>query len=178
MMLPMSICRMPVTVDGRGELRVAELRLRPFDRRFVGLDCRVQLRDLRCLSLHQLRRSPALIAQCRVAFEIGLRVRELGLIAAAVRGRLIELRVIRTRIYDGQQIARVHGLPFAEVDFCDLPLDLAADDHGVVGDHCADALQIDRYIAAVDGAGNDRNGWDRRRLSSRRCLERKAMRDD
>ena len=29
------------SVDGRGELRVAQLRLRPFDRRLVGLDCRL-----------------------------------------------------------------------------------------------------------------------------------------
>jgi hypothetical protein len=80
-----------------------------------------------------------------------------------VRVRLIELRLIRTRIDHGEQIAGLYGLPFGEVDFCDLPLDLAADDHGVVGDHRADALQIDRHVVAGDDAGNDGSGWDRRR---------------
>src|SRR5262245_28002989 len=165
------------SVDGRGELRIAELRLRPFDRRLVGLDGGLKLRDLRVLGLDQLRSSPALIAQCRVAFEIGLRVRQLGLIAAAVRRRLVELRLIRTRIDDGEQIAGLYGLPFAEVDFCDLPLDLAADDHGVIGDDRAHALQINGYVVAGDGAGNDGSGWNRRRASRRR-LGRKPMRDD
>src|SRR6516225_1112465 len=164
------------SVDRRGELRIAELRLRPFDRRLVGLDGRLQLLDLRLLGLDQLRSGPALITQRAIPFEIGLRVRQLSLIAGAVRVRLIELRLIRTRIDHGEQIAGLHGLPFGEVDFGDLPLDLAADDHGVVGDHRADALQIDRHVAAVDGAGNDGNGWDRRR-GCRRRLGRKPMRD-
>src|SRR5262245_56291345 len=124
------------SVDGRGELRITELRLRPFDRRLVGLDGRVQLGDLSGLGLDQLRRSPALIAQCRVAFEIGLRVRELGLIAAAVRRRLIELRLITTRIDEGAQVAGCYRLPFARVDFCYMALALAADSHGVVCAHC------------------------------------------
>jgi len=113
------------SVDGRGELGVAQLRLLPFDRRLVGLDRRLQFFDLRLLRLDQLRSRPTLIPQCCIPFEIGLRVRELRLIATAVGGRLIEPRLIRTRIDDGEQIAGLYGLPFAEVDFCDLPLDLA-----------------------------------------------------
>ncbi len=119
-----------------------------------------------------------MIAQCRVAFEIGFGVRELGLIAGAVRVRLIELRLIRTRIDHGEQVAGLYGLPFGEIDFRDLPLDLAAHDHGVVGDDRADALQINRHVAAGDGVGNDGHGWDRRRLSGPRRLERKAVLDD
>src|SRR2546428_3307233 len=166
------------SIDRRGELRVTELGLRPFDRRLVGLDGRLQLTDLRLLGLKQLRSGPALIAQRRIALEIGFGVRELGLIAGAVRVRLIELRLIRTRIDHGELVAGLYGLPFGEVDFCDLLLDLAADDHGVVGDHCADALQIDRHVAAVDGAGNDGNGWDRRRRASRGRLEGEPVRGD
>src|SRR5437588_12511841 len=159
------------SVDGRGELRVAQLRLRPFDLRLVGLDCRVQLRDLRGLRLDQLRSGPALIAQGCVAFEVGLRVGQLGLVTGAVRSRLIELRLIRTRIDHGEQIAGLYSLSFGEVDFRDLPLDLAADDHRVVGDDRADALQIDGHVVAGDDAGNHRRGRDRRRLSGLRLLE-------
>ena len=118
-----------------------------------------------------------MIAQCGIALEIGLRVRKLGLIAAAVRGRLIELRLIRTRIDQGEQIAGFDTLPFGEVDFRDLTLDLASDDHGVVGDHRADALQINGYVVADDAAGNDGSGWDGRRRSRGR-LEWIAVRDD
>src|SRR5262249_28968821 len=151
--------------------------------RLVGLDCGIELRDLRGLGLDQLRSGPAFIAQCRVAFEIGLRVRELGLIAGAVGVRLFELRLIWTRIDLGEQVAGLYALPLGEIDFCDLPLDLAADDHGIVGDHRADALQIDGYVVADDGTGNDWNGWDRRRARrGRRAsggrLEGKAVRDD
>src|SRR5262249_3619523 len=82
------------SVDGRGELRIAELRLRPLDHRLVGFDRSLQLRDLRGLGLDQLRSRPPLIPQGCIAFEIGLRVGELGLIPAAVGGRLVELRLI------------------------------------------------------------------------------------
>src|SRR5262249_25056075 len=154
-------------IDGRGELRVAQLRLRPLDRRLVRLDRRLQLRDLRGLRLDQLRSGPALVPQRGVTLEIGLRVRELGLVAAAVRVRLIELRMIRARINHGEQVAGLYGLPFGEIDFRDLSLDLAADDHGVIGDHRADTLQINWHIAAGDGARNHGDGWHHRR--GRRC---------
>ena len=49
-------------VDRRSQSRVAELHLRGFDQRLVGLDRRLQLRDLRLLGLDQLRRRPALVA--------------------------------------------------------------------------------------------------------------------
>ena len=154
------------------------MRLRPFDRRLVGLDCRLQLRHLRGLRLDQLRGGPALIAQGRIALEVGLCVRELGLVAAAIGVRLIELRLIRTRIDHGEQVAGLYGLPFGEIDLRDLPLDLAAHDHGVVGDDRADALQVNGHVVAADGARNHGHGWDHRRRASRCRLERKTVFDD
>src|SRR5258705_2703422 len=107
------------SVDGRGELRIAKLRLRPLDRRLVGLDCGIELRDLRGLGLHQVRSSPALIAQSRRACEIGLRVRQLSLIAGAVGVRVIELRLITTRSDHGDQHPGLYDSRFGCIAFRD-----------------------------------------------------------
>ena len=44
----------------------------------------------------------------------------------------------------------MHGLAFGEVDADDLPLDLGAHDVGVVGNHRADAAEIDRHVMLGD----------------------------
>ena len=116
-----------------------------------------QLRHLRLLRVQQLRRGKALLLQRRVAVEIGLGVGELGLVAIAVRGELFDLRLIGTRIDLRQQVAGMHVLPFGEVDADDLALDLAAHDDGVVGDHRADAGEIDRHVVLGDRSGDDRH---------------------
>ncbi len=96
-------------------------------------------------------------AQLGVAIEIGLRVRELGLIAIARGGDLVDLRLVGPRIDLREQVAGMHGLPFGEVDADDLSLDLAAHDHRVVGDDGADAGQIDRHVMLSDHSGDDRH---------------------
>ena len=57
----------------------------------------------------------------RIASEIGLGVRELGLIAIARGGHLVELRLVGTRIDLREQVAGMHGLPFGEVDLTSCP---------------------------------------------------------
>ena len=104
---------------------------------------------MRLLGVDQLRRGPALGPQFVVAVEIGEGVGELGLIAIAGGGHLVELGLIGTRIDFGEQVAGIHGLPFGEGDLGDLSLDLAAHHDGVVGDDGADAAQIDRHVAAA-----------------------------
>ena len=110
-----------------------------------------------------------------VAGEIGLGVHELGLIAIALGGHLVELRLVGTRIDLREQVAGMHGLPFGEVDADDLSLDLAAHDDRVVGDDRADAGQIDRHVMLGDRSGDDRHRRDRGCWRRRRPLEREFM---
>ena len=132
------------------------------DQRLVGLDRCLQLPHLRLLGLEQLRSSPAFFPQCGVAREIGLGIDELGLIAFEVSGELIDQGLIGPRIDLREQVAGVHGLAFGEVDADDLPLDLGAHDVGVVSNHRADAVKIDRHVMLGDYACDDRHrGWRR-----------------
>ena len=115
------------------------------------------------MGIEQLHRRVALGQQLVVAVEIGERIGELGLVAIAGGHHLVELGLIGTRIDFGERVAGLYRLPFGEGDLGDLPLDLAAHDDGVVGNDGSDAAEIDRHIAAADGAGDDRNGEGRRR---------------
>src|ERR1700730_295186 len=166
------------SIDRRRQPGVAELHLRGFDERLVRFYGALQLRYLRVLSLYQLRRRPAFISEVGVTSKISLGVHELGLIAIARGGDLIDLCLVGPRIDLCEQIAGMHGLPFGEVDAHDLSLDLAAYDYRVVGDDGADAGQIDRHVVRSDGSGHHR---DRRRCCSstrrRRPFEREFMRD-
>ena len=100
---------------------------------------------------------------------------ELRLIAVAVGGHLIELGLVGTRIDLREQVAGMHGLPFGEVDPDELALDLAAHDDGVVGDHRADAAQVDRHVVLGDRSGDDRHRRWRRACSSRRRAVRTGI---
>ncbi len=112
-----------------------------------------------------MRGGPAFVPQLSVSSEIGLGVRKLGLIAIARGGHLVELRLVRPRVYLCQEVPRMYGLSFGEVDADDLSLDLAVHDHCVVGDDCANPAQIDWHIALIDHSGDDGH---RRRCSRRR----------
>src|SRR3979409_1818516 len=112
-----------------------------------------------------------------VTLEIGLGVRELGLIAIARRGHLVELRLVGTRIDLREQVAGPRGLPFGEIDADDLSLNLAAHDHCVIGDDGADSGQIDRHVMLIDRSGDDRHRRDRRWWWRRRPLEWEVMGD-
>ena len=144
-------------VDRRRQSRVAELNVGGIDQRLIGFDGVLQLRHLRLLGIHQLRRGIALLRQRGVAVEISERVRQLRLIAIAVRRQLVDLGLIGTRIDLRQQIADMDGLAFGEIDADELALNLAAHDDRVVGDNGADAGQIDRYVVLSDCSGNDRH---------------------
>src|ERR1700730_7761656 len=164
------------SIDRRGQPGVAELYLRGFNERLVRLDGVLQLHHLRLLGVDQLWRGITFVPQLGVASEIGLRIRELGLIAIARGRQLVDLGLVGTGIDLGEQIAGMYGLSFREVDADDLSLDLAAHDHRVIGNDGADAGQIDRYIVLSDHSGDDRH----RRCRSRRrrwLFERARMRD-
>ena len=96
---------------------------------------------MRLLGLDQLRGGVSLVAELAIAREIGLGIRELGLVAVAIGGQLFDLGLIGPRIDLCEQIAGLDGLSFGEGDLDELSLDLAAHDVGVVGDHRADAAQ-------------------------------------
>jgi hypothetical protein len=75
------------------------------------------------------------------------------------------LSLVGTRIDFRERVPGFYGLSFGKSDLSDLPLDLAAHDDGVIGNDGSDTAEIDRDVAAADGAGNDRNGegfWRRR----------------
>jgi len=161
-------------IDRRGQPRVAELDVGSFDQRLVRFDRALQLRNLCRLSLDQLRRCPAFLTELAVTIKIGLGILELSRVTIARGGHLVELRLIGSRVDLRKQVAGVDGLPFAEGNLGDLPLDLAAHDDGVVGDHGADAAQINRYIMLSDRSGDDRHAcWCRR---SRRCFSLRRLR--
>src|SRR6266436_6701496 len=151
-------------IDRGRQARVAELDLRGVNQGLIGLDSRPQLPHLRLLGLDQLWRGPTLVSQLGVAFEIGLGIDELGLVALQVSGVLVDQGLIGTRIDLREQIAGMHGLAFGEVDAVDLPLDVGAHHVGVVRDHRADTGKIDRHVVLGDRPTDDR----RRRLWSGR----------
>ena len=114
-------------IDRRGQAGVAELDLGRFDQRLVGLDRRSAAAPPAPVWVStSCGVAQPLLAELGVATEIGLGVCKLGLIAIARGGHLIDLRLIGPRIDLCEQIARMHGLPFGEVDLGDLSLDLAA----------------------------------------------------
>ena len=149
---------------GDVSLRITKLYIRRFDERFVAFDRALQLRHLRLLGLDQLWRCIALISQFGIAIEISLGVRKLGLITIARGGHLVELGLVRPRIDLCEEVARIYGLPFGEVDADDLSLDLAVHDHRVVGDDRADPGQIDRHVMLSDHSGDDRHRRYRSRV--------------
>ena len=157
------------TIDGRCQPCVTELHIGGIDERLIGFDCVLQLRHLRLLGIQQLRRGIARLGQRGVTVEIGLRIRQLRLIAISVRGQLFDLGLIRTRIDLRQQVAAVNGLTFGEIDADKLALNLAAHDNRVVGDDGADARQIDRHVVLSDRSGDDRHRRRRRCWRFRRC---------
>jgi len=58
--------------------------------------------------------------------------------------------LIRSPVDHRDDIAFLHLLTLMEADLDELPGDLATHQHVVVGDHRADAAQIDRNIMALD----------------------------
>ena len=133
------------------------MHFRRINQRLVGLDGGLQLSDLRLLGLEQLRRGPAFFSQRGVAREIGLGVDELSLIAFQVCGVLVDQGLIGTRVDLREQVPRMHGLAFSEIDADDLSLDLGANDVGVVRDHRAHTAKIDRHVVLDDRSGDDRH---------------------
>ena len=109
-----------------------------------------------------------------------MRVDELRLGEIAGGGHLVDLRLIGTRIDLCQQVALVHVLPFDEVDADDLSLDLAGDQHRVVGDNRADAGEVDRHVVLRDRSGNDRNcrAGTERAAGSQRIVAVPGRRDE
>lgn len=70
---------------------------------------------------------------------------------------LLQLRLQRLGINDGQDIALLDVLPLLKVDLDDLTVDPALNVDGVVGLNRTDAAQIDRDILHQDGGNLDRN---------------------
>src|ERR1700730_6937218 len=95
---------------------VAELNVGGIDERRIGFDGVLQLRHLCLLGVQQLRRGIPGLRQRVVAVGIGQRIGQLRLIAISVRGQLIDLGLIGTRVDLREQVAGVYVLAFREVD--------------------------------------------------------------
>ena len=156
-------------VDRRDDARVVELRARVVDHRLIDLKLRGELIDRGALGVDRLLAREILGLQQRVAREIALRVRELRRIFRFGRDRLLERRLIRSRIDLRQQIPLMHGLAFGERDLLQLPVHARRHRHGVERLHRAEPLQVDRHVRVRDGGGVDR---DRRRRLLRRRIRR------
>ena len=99
--------------------------------------------------IRKLLRDRSLLRELGVAIEVNLGVLQVRLVAVTIGDRLIELCLIRSRVDLREHIAVLHKLTLVEADLDKLPGDLAADEHVVVGDHRADAAQVDRNIMAL-----------------------------
>ena len=140
--------------DRRCQPCITELDVGLIDERAVGLDRALQLRDLRRLRFHQLRRGIALVAELVIAGEIGLCIGELCAVALEIGGQLVDLGLVRARIDLREEVSRLDGLSLDKRDLGELALNLASNDVGVVGDDGTDAAQVDRHVLAGDGRGN------------------------
>ena len=105
--------------------------------------------------------------ELRIPFEIGLGADELRLVFLLRRLRLIERRLIWTRVDLQERVSSPDLLALLEIDFDNLAVDPALDRDGVVGLDRADAEQKHRHIRDGDGSGRDRDAR-RRRLCRRR----------
>ncbi len=157
-------------VERRDQRGIAQLRLGIVDGRLVSLDRVLQLRHRRLLAGQLLLRGKSLAGQRFIPIEIGLRIGEMGLVAAQRRLCLIELRLIGARIDLGEQIAGLDRLAFLEVDAYQQPRDLAADRRRVQRRHRAEAGQDDRHVVTLDGGCDDGNRRERRRRRRRRLI--------
>ena len=133
-------------IDRRRQLGVAQIRPRLLDDAFIGLHHGLKLGQLGLRGVDELAACPTVLVERKVSVEIGLGIVDLGLIAIAIGDRLVELRLIRTRIDLGEEIALLDRLPLREGDLDELAGDLAAHDYVVIGDDRADAAQVDRYV--------------------------------
>jgi hypothetical protein len=79
---------------------------------------------------------------------------------------LIDHGLVGAWIYLREQVPRVHGLTFSEVDAGDLTLDLGANNDGVVRYHSTDTAEVDWHVMLGDHPSDN---WYRRRWSGRGC---------
>ncbi len=114
----------------------------------------------------QLLRGKTPALEVGVAGKVGERIGELCLIAIAICDHLIALCLIRARINLREQISRLDRLPLDKGNLGELPLNLAPNDNGIVGNDRADALQIDGDFVAVYAASNDGHRRHRNRRHS------------
>ena len=90
-----------------------------------------------------------MLGELGVTIEVDLGILQVRLVAVAIGNGLIELRLVRSWVDHREHVALLHLLTLVEADLDELPGDLAAHEHVVVGDHRADAAQIDRNIMAL-----------------------------
>ena len=142
--------------DRRHDLGVAERCRGIVDRRLVGLDQRLLLRDDGALRIGLLLGAGAAGGELLVTGEIELLVGKLRLVLRLLGDSLIVLGLIDGRIDLGEHIALLDVLPLDEVDGDQLAVDLRSHRHRVQGADRADAVEIDRHVL------DDRRGREHR----------------
>ena len=95
---------------------------------------------------------------------------QLGLVLLLGRLRLLERRLIGTRVDLEKRIPRLDVLALFEVDFDDLSVDPAFDRDHVVGLYRTDAMEENRDILGCDGSCRDRDSGRGRLCRRRRHL--------
>ena len=158
----------------RHQFRIAKLGFGVFDRRLIRFDNGLFLSDLCFLRGDLLLRCEALLCQRDVSAEIDLPIFEMGLIAGEIGLRLVELRLIGTRVKLRQELAFFDVLAILEVDAKDLLRNQAAHRRRVQRRHVANPRQHDGKALLLDGGRDDRNSgrrlWRRSRGAVREML--------
>ena len=143
--------------DGRGDVGIAQRRLRAVDQRLVDLHLRHVLRDDGDLGIGLLLGAGLLRGEQLVAREITPGVQEGGLVQGFLRDVLIEGRLIEARIDLGDDGAGLDVLPLNEVQRQQHAVDLRADQHGIERLAGADAFDIDRDVGLSRDRGQNRD---------------------
>jgi hypothetical protein len=154
-------------VDRRGEISIAEIDLGALDDRLIGFHHGHKLRHDRFLRIGKLQRNRFFFGEVGIAVEIDARIFKMRLVAVAIGDRLIELRLVGSRVDLAEQVALLDRLPLDEINLDQLAGNLAAHDHIVVGNDGADAAQIDRHVMAHHGSRDDAHRHRRRRCGRR-----------
>ncbi len=176
-------------LDRRPDRRVAQLDLGVVHGRRVGLHERLLVRHHGTIGVHRgqrrlvrgedlvvlLARDQAALHELLVALffharvvglrlvarEVGLGLRDRRLVLGHGRLRLLERRLEGPRVYREEKIARLHLLPFGEMDLEDLPAQKRVHGHGGGRLDVADALDLHGHVAGLDGGRGDGHGRPR-----------------
>ena len=144
--------------DGRGDVRVVELRPGIFDGGLIGLHGGHHLIRQEPLGVVTLLIEDPLVDQVLVTLEDESRVGELGVVLRLFRDGLVQRGLERARVDLREQLPFLHVLALGERHLVELSVDAGLHRHGVVSLHGSQPVQVNRDIFLLDLPGDDGHG--------------------